>query len=431
VPANHRYRLFRGEIWNPGGSAATPEIEIHRKGALVIDSAGRIEAVGDSAELLRAHPLAEVHDYGESIIAPGFVDTHLHLPQLDIMGSHGEDLLGWLNRYTFPAECAFRDTEIAAETAGRLITELLANGTTLAAIFSSSHEAATDALFRHAETRGIRAVIGKVSMDRNAPAALLSAPDQDLAANSTLIKHWHGREGRLFCALTPRFAPSCSPELLASLGELYQRDPSLYVQTHHAESAKEIAWVKELFPTDQSYAAVYDRFGLLGPRTLLAHSLHPTGDELDLISKRDCAVNHCPTSNMFLGSGLFPWQAFQDKGIRIALGSDIGAGTTLSMWRTMGAAYKVQRLAGHSISPEALFYAATVGGANALRLDSETGRFAKGKQADFQVLDWTRHRLLAHRLPKTDVPTERLFATMIAADDRLTAAVYIGGRKVY
>jgi guanine deaminase len=286
-------------------------------------------------------------------------------------------------------------------------------------------------LFREADRRGVRAVIGKVSMDREAPATLLSHAQEDAEANERLIADWHGRNGRLFVALTPRFALSCTPELMRSLGELRARHPDLYVQTHHAETRREIEAVCAAFPDAPHYLGVYERFGLVGARTVLGHTVHPTDAELERIAALDAAVAHCPTSNVFLGSGLFPLARVAGRGIRIGLGSDVGAGTSFSAWRTMGAGYAVQKLREEPTTPVRLFRLATLGGAEALHLEHRIGNFEPGKCADFVVLDWRRSRLLAERWRRGDEAADRLAALIALGDDRLTEAVYVDGLAVF
>ena len=388
-------------------------------------------ALGDAGEMIAEYPEARVVDFGERLILPGFIDTHLHFPQLDIIGSYGEQLIGWLNRYTFPTEATFSDDAIAEDTARRLITELYANGTTLASIFSSAHRGATAALFREAERRGMRAIIGKVGMDRHAPESMLQDPDADAADNEALINQWHGREGRLFYALTPRFAPTCTEAMLKRHGELKARYDDVYVQTHWVEQVPEIAWVRELFPNDADYLAVYERTGLLGPRTILAHAIHATPEEFERVAASGSIVAHCPTSNLFLGSGLFPLDLVQKAGVVHTLASDIGGGTSVSMWRTMDEAYKVQALAGRSVHPVQLFAWATQQNARALGMGDKLGNFETGKHADFQVLEPRKIRLLEARFERTQEAAERLFAMVMLGDDRMVEHVYIGGEQVY
>lgn len=426
-------QLHLGEIWHtpskpPLGVRGEEALEVHS--ALVVDE-GDVVALGDAAALRVRYPHATVVDHGGALILPGFVDAHLHFPQIDLIGSYADGLLSWLSTYTYPREAAFAAASVAEVAAARFFTELLANGVTLSAVYASSHEASARALLAEAERRGVRAVIGKVSMDRDAVPALLSKVDDDIAANERLIREWHGRDGRLWIALTPRFALSCSEPMLWALGELKRRHPTVYVQTHHAETAEEIAAVGALFPHDAHYVGVYERFGLLGPRTILGHVIHATGAELERIVATGTKIAHCPTSNLFLGSGLFPLRRLSAAGAEIALATDIGGGTSFSMLSTMNEAYKIQALRGEFVSPVLLLYLATQGGANVLGLGDRLGSLTPGKAADFQVLDWRRSRLLATRFLEKTTPFERLFATIMLGDDRLTRSVHIGGREVF
>lgn len=416
-----------GNPWVDGGDV----LQAFERGGLVVGADGRIAAVGDAGDLSRDYSEAARVDCGEALILPGFVDAHLHFPQLDIIGCHGETLLGWLKRHTFPEEARFADPDHARAVAARLMGELLANGVTAAGIFSSSHVAATEALLEAMLAAGLRGVAGKMSMDRNAPEALLTDPETDAREIEALIGGWHGREGRLRIALTPRFAPACSDTMLAAHGALFQRHADLFVQTHLAENADEVAWVARLFPNDRDYLAVYERHGLVGRRTLLGHCIQLDDAMLQRLTESGAVAVHCPTSNLFLGSGLAPVAALGRAGGRPALGSDIGAGTSLSPWRTMAAAAQVAQLRGEPLDPAKLFWLATLGGAEALGLGGETGNFAPGKWADFQVVAWGRNRLLPERFARAGSLEEQLSALIHHGDDRLTRIVAIGGRTVF
>lgn len=274
-------------------------------------------------------------------------------------------------------------------------------------------------------------IVGKVSMDRNAPERLLQGAEEDFDDNQALIKKWHGKEGRLYCALTPRFAPACSKRLLSKLQELKSCFPDLYVQTHHSETLEEVKWVKKLFPGFPDYLSIYERYGFLGPRTVLAHSIHATESEIRRIAETKTKVVHCPTSNLFLGSGLFPLNRFAKRKASVSLGSDIGGGTSLSPWTTMNEAYKIQQLLKENITPESLFYMSTLGAATSIDMAHLIGNFEKGKAADFQVLNIGKHRLLSRRFKTVESAKERLFAMMMMADDRIVEEVFIQGRSVY
>lgn len=421
--------LYLGEIWHtPSAEGSVATLEAVPQGAIAVDPQGRITDVGKAADVRKKHPGATIVDYGEQWMLPGFVDAHVHFPQIDMIGAQGHSLLGWLERYTFPTEARFADRLVAEAAATRFVSELLHNGTTLAAIYASSHRASATALFEECDRRGIRAIIGKVSMDCDAPEALLHDVAEDVRDNIALIEKWHGHDGRLFAALTPRFALSCSESMLAAIAKLRKVYPTVYVQTHFAECTDELAEVKRRFPKDRDYLSVYDRFGLLGERTILGHGIHASDAEVERLASSRSVVAHCPSSNLFLGSGLFSMERMTNAGVRIALGTDVGGGTSYSLLRTMDEAYKVQRLQGRTTSPATLLYLATLGGARALGMGDVTGSFAPGKDADFQILDWRRSRLLAARSDAS--ADERLAALATIGDDRLLRAVYVRGRPV-
>jgi len=428
--------LYLGEIYSiigrpAAGAPPAAALTYLPRGGLAVDTQGTILACDDASVLRRQYREAAVVDFGEAALLPGFVDAHTHLVQTDLIGSYGEDLLGWLNRYTFPKEAEFAAAAVARDTARRFFRETLHHGVTTTAIYGANFEDATNIFFEEADQAGVRAIIGKTSMDRAAPAALLQDAAADYAANKRLIQKWHGHKDRLYYALTPRFAPTCTAKLLEQIGALRTAFPDVYLQTHHAETKDEIAWVAKLFPQAENYLAVYDHFGLLGEKTLLAHCIHITDQELARIRATNTAVVHCPTSNLFLGSGLFPLDRHRAHGNRLCLATDIGGGTSFSMWRTMAAAYEVQKLRGQNLSPIELFYYATLGGAEVLSLDRQTGSFAPGKSADFQVVNWRKSRLLGARLDQPSDPAHRLFAMMHLADDRLVDQVFVRGQSLF
>ena len=349
----------------------------HPRGALVVDEGGRIAWRGNADDLpARFLPLPCIDS--RHIILPGMVDAHVHLPQLDCRGKFGASLLEWLDRFIYPEEHRFASDTIARDVARRFFSALVSAGSTTAMVFSTVHEAATHIAFEEAERSGLRIILGKVLMDREAPETLCEQAVDGLAATARLIERWHRKTDRLWYAVTPRFAVSCSAPLLAGAGELARRHDT-YVQTHCNESAGEIARVRALFPDAPHYASVYDEAGLLGARTVLAHNIHAREEELALLAARECAVAHCPDSNLFLGSGRFPIEAHERHGLRVALGSDVGAGTTLNMFHIMHAMSHVQ---GRSLHPLHPLYHATQGGADALGLGARIGSLDPGKEAD-------------------------------------------------
>ncbi|HOR29435.1 MAG TPA: guanine deaminase [Candidatus Sumerlaeota bacterium] len=406
-------------------------LEVIARGALAVDPAGRIAGRGPADALRHRWPDAPVIDHGHALLLPGFVDAHLHFPQLDIIGCWGEDLLGWLDRHVFPAEAAFADADLAARAAARFVTALLAAGVTAAAIFSSSHLDATDRLLREIDARGLRAIVGKLSMDRHAPPPLLRPPHVDIPEIRQLIDRWHGRADRIQIALTPRFVPTCSPRLLRALGDLARERPDLPVQTHWAETEAEIDRVRRLHPRALDYLELYEQAGLVRPRALLGHGVHPTPRELERLAPRGATVVHCPLANRFLGAGLFPLARYRAAGVAVALGSDVGAGTSFSPWRVMLAAYEVQRRQGLTLHPVELLDLATLAGAAAIGLEDQIGNFATGKRADFIVIDPSRHPLLAARANASRDPADRLFALIALGDERLTRATYLDGNRAW
>jgi guanine deaminase len=422
-------KIYRARLFTPVSDPFTSGIESSYRafddGYLAVDS-GRITGCGDWSR----HPDGEIVDLGrQALIAPGFIDTHLHAPQLEMIGSYGGHLLEWLNRYTFPTEAKFADPEHACKVAKAFFSELLRNGTLCSLVFSTIHEEATEIFFDEAERRGVRAIIGKTMMDRNAPAFLLETPRDSHDRSRALLQRWHNR-GLLRYAVTPRFAPTSTPELLEAAGSLKKEFPDVYVQTHISENRNEVQWVHELFP-EAEYADVYDRYGLLSDRTVLAHGVHLTEEELDLLSKRGSRIAHCPNSNLFLGSGLFPLHHVIESGVLVGLGTDIGAGTTPSMFTAMADAYKVQQVQGVSLSPYQLWYMATLGGARALSLDKETGSLETGKSADFLVLDLQATPLIALRSERASSVEDLLAGLIFMGDDRAVARAFIAGKEVW
>ncbi len=423
-------KLFRGRIFSPVADPFTVDAAksyvYYDDGYLAIDG-DRITGVGDWRNVPRQS--STLTQLGRDVlVTPGFVDTHLHAPQLEMIGSYGGDLLEWLNRYTFPTEAKFSDPKHAEMVARVFFEELLRNGTLCALIFSTIHYRATDIFFAEAERRGFRAIIGKTMMDRNAPEALLETPRQSFEESRTLLQKWHKR-GLLRYAITPRFAPTSTPELLEAAGQLKREFPDAYVHSHISENRNEVQWVHDLFP-EAEYADVYDRYGLLGERTVLAHGVHLSEEELELLARRGTRVAHCPNSNLFLGSGLFRLHHTLDAGVVVGLGTDIGAGTTPSMFTTMSDAYKVQQVQGVSLTPFHLWYLASLGGARALSLDGESGSLEAGKSADFLLLDLKSTPLVALRSERASSIEDLLAGLIFTGDDRVVRECWIAGQIV-
>ncbi|MCA9708030.1 MAG: guanine deaminase [Myxococcales bacterium] len=412
-----------------------------------LDSLERMYTFDDVKVVLPAHGL-EFHDLaGRSkeiiehhgrILMPGFVDAHVHYPQLEMIASYGEQLLQWLERYTFPTERRFGDPAHAAAIAEAFLDELLRHGTTTAVVLGSVHRASADAIFEAAARRGLRLVAGQVMMDRHAPADLCDTPQSAYDDATALIEAWHERPGtRLSYAVTPRFAATSSPAQLEVAARLRREHPGVFMHTHWAENLDEVEWVRQLYPASASYLGVYDDFGLLGPRAVLAHGVHVAPGDLERLAETGSTVALCPSSNLFLGSGLFDLAALQRAGVSIALGTDVGAGTSLSMLRTLADAYKVTQLrravagqpGARPLSVDDAFHAITRGGARALGLHAHIGSFEPGKEADFVVLDPAATPLLALRTARAESLDERLFALMMLGDDRAVEATYVQGQR--
>jgi len=401
---------------------------------ILIISDGKIEQIGTWENLNKNIPIfAEVIHYPDGLIMPGFIDTHTHYPQTDMIAANsGGDLLHWLNTYTFPFEEKFGDKAYAENTAHFFVEELLRNGTTTALIFTSTQPHTTDAIFFAAEKKNMRIIAGKVVTDRNVPAYLLESPEQAYISSEALINKWHHKPNtRLLYAITIRFAPTTSEKMFEKMMQLKQQYPDVYVHTHISETKDEVEWVKTLYPHEH-YLAVYDYYHLLGRNTLLAHGIHLTDPEFKRIAATKTNLAFCPTSNLFLGSGLFDFNGAQQHGINIGLGTDVGAGTSFSQLQTMNEAYKVMQLQKQALSSLNAFYLATLGGAKALNLDDKLGNFLPGKEADFVVLNIQGATpLLKRRLAITEQLDDKLFVLMTLADDRSVVATYVAGQRVF
>lgn len=375
------------------------------------------------------HP-ADWQDLRGRLIVPGFVDTHLHYPQTEMIGAYGEQLLEWLTTYTFPVESQYASADHAAQMSAFFLSQLLSNGTTTALVFGTVHPESVDALFTAAEGLNMRLIAGKVMMDRNAPEYLTKSAERSEAETRALIERWHNR-GRLGYAITPRFAPTSSPELLEAVQRLRREFPDTWLHTHLSENPQEIAWVKSLWPEHETYLDVYHHYGLTGERSVFAHAIHLEECEWDCLHQSNSAVAFCPTSNLFLGSGLFRLKTCWDKRVKMGIGTDVGAGTTFNMLRTLGEAYKIGQLQSYKLCASEAFYHATLGGARALRLDDKIGSFTPGKEADFAVLDPAVTPLQALRHGRCRDIYEQLFVLMTLGDDRNIAETWVGGRRVW
>jgi len=389
---------------------------------LLIDACGRIEAVQPDAPGDDWFKL----DHSGRLLLPGFIDSHVHSPQVDVIASWGAELLDWLNTYTFPAEARHADPVFAQAAAEMFLDALLAHGSTAAVVFPTVHVTSTDALFDAAQQRGMRLIAGKVLMDRHAPDNLRDDVLQARIDCNALIERWHGR-GRLAYAVTPRFAATSSAEQLAMAGQLLADHPGLYMQTHVAENRAEVAWIAELFPEARSYLDVYAQHGLLNERAVLAHGIWLDDTDRALLHDSGAQIAFCPSSNLFLGSGLFGWQQAAVAGVNVSLASDVGGGTSLSMLRTMADGYKVQAMAGNRLTAWALLHAATRGAAQALRLDAEIGTLAPGLMADVCVWDHAVGAVARRRDSLARELHERLFAWLTLGDERNLVEAWVGG----
>ena len=426
---------LRGQTLSFAGDPFTgaPEESLrHESDGLVIIENGVIADVGPADVLLRDHPGVAVRRYADCLLMAGFVDAHVHYPQTEIIAAYGEQLLQWLNRYTFPAEARFADKEHADRMAGVFLDECLRNGITTSSVYCTVHPQSVDSLFEDATRRGMAMVAGKVMMDRNAPEALLETPQQSYDRSAELIERWHGT-GRCRSAIPPPFAPTSSPEQLAAAGALWEKHPTALMQTHVSENLDEIAWVRDLYPDCRDYLDVYARHGLLKPGANFGHAIHLSDREVAAMRESGAGISHCPTSNTFIGSGLFPLQDLREGAgpVPLGLGTDVGGGSSFSMFDTMKSAYEIAQLRGHSLHPAKAYYLAGPGGAKLLNLEHKVGNLAPGFDADILVLDLNSRPLVRERMRYAEDFCDVLFLQMILADDRAVHAVYCGGSEVY
>lgn len=398
-------------------------------GILVVENQ-TIKQVGHASELLSQVDGASLKDLTGRLIMPGFIDTHIHYPQVDVIASYGEQLLDWLNNYTFPTELQFKDKTFASETANFFLDELLKNGTTTALVFGTVFKESVDAFFEASQARNTRMICGKVMMDRNAPEGLCDTPQSSFDDSQALIDRWH-ENGRQLYAITPRFAITSTREQLEKAGELVKNNPSVYMQTHLSENKAEIAFVKELFPERKSYLDVYDHYGLLGPRSVFAHGVHLDETDYQRLSETQSSISFCPTSNLFLGSGLFSLEDSKKFNVPVSVATDVGGGTSFSMLQTLNEAYKICQLNNYSLAPLEGFYMMTLGNAKTLQLDDKIGNFASGKEADFVVIDLQGTPLMARKQAKCRTLEETLFSLMMLGDDRAISETFVAGRSVY
>ena len=428
---------IRGPVLTYTGDAFAEGLERtmrYEADAIVAMAEGRITHFGPANEIRGQLPVGtHIREYGpDSLIMAGFIDCHVHYPQMPIIGAYGAQLIDWLDKYTFIAEQQFEDETHARDVARVFLKECLRAGTTTAAVYCTVHPQSVDVFFEESAKHGMRMIAGKVLMDRNAPVALTDTTQRGYDESKALINRWHGK-GRALYAVTPRFAASSTPEQMEMAGALWREHPGTYLQSHISENRDEVAWVRELYPDRSGYLDVYDHYGHLGPRSIYGHGIWLTETELLRCHDSGTAIAHCPTSNQFLGSGLFNAANAMDprRPVRVGLATDVGAGTTLSMLQTLNEAYKVAQLNGNSLSAGHAFYLATRGTANALYLDDRIGSIAVGMEADVIVLDLKSTPLIEYRLRYCSDIHEILFIQMTMADDRAIRATYVAGRMVH
>lgn len=390
---------------------------------------GRIVSVGAETDLRAQFPEAKVTRYPDKLITAGFVDAHVHYPQTAMIASWGKRLIDWLNTYTFPEEMKFGDPDYANDIAGRYLDLTLAHGTTSVCSFCTIHPESVNAFLSAAQSRGQRVVAGKTCMDRNAPDGLVDTAQTAYDDSKHLLEKWHGRD-RIEYAITPRFSPTSTPEQLEAMGSLWAEHPTCLMQTHLSEQLDEIEWVRSLFPKARDYLDTYEAFGLLGARGLYGHAIHLEDRERAQLREHDAALVHCPTSNTFIGSGLFDMHRLMADGHRIGLATDTGGGSSFSMLRTMAAAYEIGQLRGTPLHAAQLIWLATQGSAAALRLDDRIGNIAPGMEADIVVLDLASTPAIAQRSAVANDLWEAVFPTIMMGDDRAIADVWVAGNRV-
>lgn len=395
----------------------------------VLMAGGRILAMGDYDDLIAAHPDAGVIDHRPFLIMPGFIDTHLHFPQMQVIASWGAQLLDWLNNYTFPAETKFSDPGHAARIAGHFFDEMLRHGTTTSVAYCSVHPESAKAYFTEAAARNMRVIGGKVMMDRNAPDGLRDTPQSSYDDTKALIEKWHGH-GRAEVAITPRFAITSTPAQLEMAGALAQEFPDCPIQTHLSENHDEISTTLGLYPNARDYLDIYEHYGLLGPRSLFGHAIHLNDREVGALANSQSVAVFCPTSNLFLGSGLYNEAGLAKAGVRRAIATDIGGGTNYSMLRTLDEGYKALALRGQKLHPLKAFYWITLGNARALGQDAAIGTLASGSEADIVVLNAAATPAMHLRMQTVQNLAEELFVLAVMGDDRAIVETYVAGRPV-
>lgn len=404
---------------------------VYETDGLLLVEDGRVVTSGSYAALReQIAPDTAVHEMRDKMIVPGFIDSHVHYPQTDMIASPAPGLLPWLNTYTFPTERQFEDPAHARKTADFFLDQLLSNGTTTALVYCTVHKQSTDAFFEASESRDLRMVAGKVLMDRNCPEYLRDTAQSGYDDSAELIARWHGR-GRQQYALTPRFAPTSTEGQLEACGALALGNPDVYIQSHVAENTDEVKWVESLFPGHRSYLDIYDHYNLLRKRAVYGHCIHLDAADRERMAETGAVASHCPTSNLFLGSGLFDFEKANASKMPVALATDVGGGTSFSMLQTMNEAHKIARLSGHHLTATRMFWLATTGAATVLDMQDKVGSLRPGTEADFVVLDPAGTPLLARRTQRMETLEELLFAFALLGDDRAIYETYSAGKCVH
>jgi guanine deaminase len=425
-------QFHRGSILHfPKATIAPSDNYQYLQDGLLVVEDGLIQHLGDAQDYLHNNPeMQQAVVQHQGLIIPGLIDSHVHYPQIEIIASYGKQLLDWLNTYTFPAEQQFVEAAYARAQAEFFLQQLFAHGTTTASVYATVHPQSVSSFFEVAESYNARMICGKVLMDRNCPTALQDSAESGYRESKKLLEQWH-KNGRQLYAITPRFAPTSSEAQLAKAGQLAKEHPDSFIQTHLSENPTEVQWINELFPDYSDYLAVYEAHDLVRERSLFGHGIHLTDREYLALASSGATINFCPSSNLFLGSGLFNYQRAQANGVAVALASDVGGGTSLSMFANQADAYKVCQLQQASLSPFDSLYLCTQGAAVAMGIETQVGNLNVGSEADFIELDMQPTPMLSQRLNKACSLSEKLFAINTLGDDRVVNATYVAGKQVY
>ncbi|MDA9734680.1 guanine deaminase [SAR116 cluster bacterium] len=425
-------KIIKGRILyflnNPFIAKIEDSVNILENGGILIEG-NLIKDVDEFQNLKRKFPHLEIHDYGNNLITAGFIDCHMHYPQTKIIASYGKRLLDWLNDYTFPEEIKFENSDYAKKIANLTLDLCLRNGTTTVASFCTTSVNSVDAIFEEAEKRKMCVVAGKTCMDRNAPKLLIDNVKSSYDDSKSLIKKWHLKDRNIY-AITPRFAPTSSPEQLETLGNLWTEYPDCIMQTHLSEQKEEIKWVKQLFPKIKSYLEIYQKFNLVKKNSIFGHCIYLQKREIDILREIKSSVAHCPTSNTFIGSGIFDLVKFINNNIDVGLATDTGGGTSFSMLKTMSETYKISQLNNFSIHPAQLLWLATVGSSKSLGLENKIGNIIKGNYADLVVIELNSTKEIEQRQRNAESFWEALFPTLLMGDDRAIISTWVSGKKI-